>query len=945
MNKKVVFLPYDMDTAIGINNEGALVFGYNLEDTDTVNGADVFNGQHSVLWCNLRDAFGPELKALYQALRSSGALSYDKVEQAFEEHQAKWPEAVFNEDAFYKYIQPLIEDGDESYLSMLQGSKAEQRKWWLYNRFKYIDSKYNAGDALVDRIQLRGYAKDNIVVTPYADIYATIRYGSILVQQRASRNVAYEIECPLDNVNDTEIYVYSASQLKSIGDLSGLKVGFADFHLATKMQDLILGSTESGYTNTNLRSINVGNLKLLKKIDARNCVGLGSYADQKSVDLSGCVGIEEVYFDGTNILGVELPNGGFLKKLHLPGTITNLTVRNQTHVTEFVCPDFSNVSTLNLENTFTQAQISSIIDDVAEGCRVRLFNYYWEFNSIADVMTFLDKFSGLTGLDQNGDNVDTPQIYATVHVPTATGDQIDAIHENFPDITVDADVATYNLRYYDTEGENVLYTETVQKNQNGTWQNQPTHSPTAQYTYAFAGWSLLRNSSVNDPNALLNLTQNRNVYAAYTKTVRTYTVVFKNSDGTVLQTVTDVPYGGTAQYTGSTPIHPTEPEGMLFIAFNPDGSNIIGATECIAAYQDANAPYIKYLKRTLTEYDNDTVDTIGQYAFANCTELTRVRTAATTIGASAFSSCARLKTFELTSEDTPVAISNNAISGCQALVSYVIHYENGISLATLSNNPVYYGELLIYVPDDLVDDYRNDTTRPRQLRDRIRPLSAYPITDLSTIDMTWTQIKNSIDDESFFSSNYALHDLKKVEYTDGETSHLVYFEIAKIDTTNKFVDFIVKNPDESTKFYNSSNNYDSYSNSFAKARLDAIYANELPSDLKAVITPVTKQYCIPGGDMESVTVPLWLLNTKDVNFTGTSLKESEGENYPIFSSGSDRIKVNRLTGVITVWNLGSSNGDSNGTTNHMNVGTGGTPTPMQPINSNTLVFGFRIQKT
>ena len=26
MKKKIVFLPYDFDTAIGINNEGALVF-------------------------------------------------------------------------------------------------------------------------------------------------------------------------------------------------------------------------------------------------------------------------------------------------------------------------------------------------------------------------------------------------------------------------------------------------------------------------------------------------------------------------------------------------------------------------------------------------------------------------------------------------------------------------------------------------------------------------------------------------------------------------------------------------------------------------------------------------------------------------------------------------------------------------------------------------------
>ena len=53
MKKKIVFLPYDMDTAIGINNEGSLVFSYNLEDIDkTEGGADIFNGQQSVLWKN-----------------------------------------------------------------------------------------------------------------------------------------------------------------------------------------------------------------------------------------------------------------------------------------------------------------------------------------------------------------------------------------------------------------------------------------------------------------------------------------------------------------------------------------------------------------------------------------------------------------------------------------------------------------------------------------------------------------------------------------------------------------------------------------------------------------------------------------------------------------------------------------------------------------------------
>lgn len=72
-------LPYDFDTAIGINNEGTLAFSYNLEDIDqTETGEDVFNGQQSVLWKNLRACYFDEIKAMYQNLRASGALSYEK---------------------------------------------------------------------------------------------------------------------------------------------------------------------------------------------------------------------------------------------------------------------------------------------------------------------------------------------------------------------------------------------------------------------------------------------------------------------------------------------------------------------------------------------------------------------------------------------------------------------------------------------------------------------------------------------------------------------------------------------------------------------------------------------------------------------------------------------------------------------------------------------------
>ena len=46
-----------MDTALGINNEGLLVFNYDKEDTDHQEGANIYNGQESTFWNNLRDAY------------------------------------------------------------------------------------------------------------------------------------------------------------------------------------------------------------------------------------------------------------------------------------------------------------------------------------------------------------------------------------------------------------------------------------------------------------------------------------------------------------------------------------------------------------------------------------------------------------------------------------------------------------------------------------------------------------------------------------------------------------------------------------------------------------------------------------------------------------------------------------------------------------------------
>lgn len=574
---KVCWLPYDMDTAMGINNEGALTFGYELEDTDlTATGADVYNGQKSVFWNNLRDTYGEEIKAMYQKLRSDNVLSYEIVEKMFEDHQSVWPEAIWNEDAWYKYLQPLVDDNDGSYLGMLQGSKEEQRKWWLYNRFRYLDAKYIAGDAKTDFITLRGYEKSDITITPYADIYGTIQYGSYWVQERALRGSSYTLECPMDTLNDTEIYIYSASQLKDIGDLSGLKVGYADFASATRLQNLKLGSGESGYTNNNLLELYLGNNTLLQTLDARNCPSLGTGDKQQSVNLTGCANIEHVYLDGTAVKGCALPNGGILKTLHLPSTITNLTIMNQKALTDLSVPNYGNISTLRLENVGDKIDMETILRQIKAGSRVRLIGVSWNFDTVAEVEALFDILDTMKGLDENDRNMAKVQISGTIHVPTITGEQLESLKARYNTLTYTYDSIAYNVYYLNYDGEQ-LYTYTTAA---GTTAidpvatgkiSKPTKPGITGIDYIYTGW-----------DSLPVVNGNTTITAQYRAEKAKYTVKFYNGN-TLLQSVV-VEHGDNAQYTGTTPENTSSTVYTLFAGWNPRPVNITSNMTCKALF-------------------------------------------------------------------------------------------------------------------------------------------------------------------------------------------------------------------------------------------------------------------------------------------------------------------------------------------------------------------------
>lgn len=638
-------LPYDFDTAIGINNEGQLVFDYDLEDTDTVDGANVFNGQESVLWCNIRDAFADDITAIYADLRNGTAFGYDEVVKRYTEHQSVWPKTVWNEDAYEKYLEPLLNDGDASYLTMLQGDKSSQREWWLYNGFRYRDSKYQCGDASKQFITLRCYAVGDITVTPYSHIWPRIKYGSYTVTERGKRNVATTLACPLDSMDDTEVYIYSADRLAEIGDLSPLQVGYANFSMAAKLQKLKLGDGATSYKNTHLTELYVGNNDLLSEINIRNCVNL-----KQTVDLSDCSGLETIYAAGSAVPALSLAIGGKLQTVELPDTITNLTIRDQKQLKTLTLEGYANISTLRIENT-PNVPLENIIRGSTALSRVRLIGVEWKATSADNLNTCITKLLKCGGMDASGENTEKAVVSGRVYVKSISAELLESIYTNFPDLTVVVNgVVNYLIRYLNYDGT-LLYKQTVAEGadaidpvaeglietptREGTedvgylfssFGTLPTdihksYSLVAQYVTAWAvrfynGDVLLNTQYVQDGLAAVDpvtagyistptkastaqynytysgwdqtfnrITMTRKINAVFNSTVRTYTVTFYNGS-TVLQTVNNVAYGSSATYSGSTPVKSgvDNPDDYPFIGWNPTPTNITGNTSCYAQF-------------------------------------------------------------------------------------------------------------------------------------------------------------------------------------------------------------------------------------------------------------------------------------------------------------------------------------------------------------------------
>ena len=568
---------YDNDTADGNDNEGGLTLSYGLEDIDTIGSKDVFNASDSVIWKNVRDLMYDDLCTMFAKLESAGAWDAKRILAKFDAHQSPRPEALVIEDMWKKYIRPYTNIGEDAYLDMMYGTKQDQRRQFEIYQEKYISSKYMGTVATSDTITFRAYTPDNwggvapksdITVTTYADMYIVIKSGSGVVKQRAKRGVPYTLTCPIDTLNDTEIYIYGASNVADVGDLAPLYVGYFNIAAAIKLRHLKLGDGTAGYSNTNATGITLGNNVLLETLDIQNCPNI-----RQGLDLTGCdallsleakcdnyvpTGAEDV----PGITGVSFAPGGKITTAHIP-SVSSLSARSLKMLTDFTIASYTSLRTLRIEDCPT-INVLDLVQKATGLTRVRILGIDWMFTDTDQGTAIMDRLVSLKGLDESDHNLEVSVVTGEVYIPIMRESKLSAYRTAWTDLIVSYGtlIQQYLVTFKNWDGT-VLHSEYVDRGENvadpiesGTIET-PTRDMTVSTVYTYDGWD-------SDLTAIIAA---RIITATYAEAPRQYTVRWLSQLGVVLETQT-VDYGSEALFSGETPTRTDEEAQFVYYLFS-----------------------------------------------------------------------------------------------------------------------------------------------------------------------------------------------------------------------------------------------------------------------------------------------------------------------------------------------------------------------------------------
>lgn len=575
-----------------------MVYRYGYEDTDVQDGTniEVFRESDSTFFCRLRDIFGDEMKELYKTLESKNTWHAESLISQFDEWQNQFPEELWRVDIERKYIRTynssfINGSGDPQYLeNMAHGKKKYQRRQYERDQELYMASKYQTTVAFADSAVLRCEAPEGDLiiapnyrfkVVPYAYMYINVQYGngSEPIQIKAEPNKEYEV--PFEGNAADIVNIYSASMLKSLGDLSASYPATVSAPTADKLTQMIIGNKTEGYDNPNLTSVTLGANDLLEELNLANVSSFN-----QSLDLSVLKNLKKLYAHGSGITGVTFADAGKLEYAELPA-IGSLSMKNLIYLTTLYIASYNKLTTLLVENCPT-VDLLSMINAANSLSRVRLIGVDWTLEDD----NLLDRLLGMSGIDANGYNSTQSVLTGSVFIPIVKEKKLAEYNKAWPDLQISYNtlVQQFAVTFENYDGT-VLDVQYVDKGEKPvdpvTRAENPISTPikesTVSTSFIYAGWD----------GEFIGVFANQTFTAVYTESVRQYTIKYVSMN-TVLQENTDS-YGTMVPYVGDIPTYTGEESGYRYYLFSHwDKSGLIDGDKTVTAIYDSFEYYDGY---------------------------------------------------------------------------------------------------------------------------------------------------------------------------------------------------------------------------------------------------------------------------------------------------------------------------------------------------------------
>lgn len=312
---------YDIDTAIGLDNSGALRY-----DTDIEVESGIFNTSNSKLWQKLRLYYDAELKQEYINMRND-AFNLDNMLKYFYDNQIdKIPVRYYNKSTQFKYL-----NYGSQYLYACHGNRYYQIKRWLKERLLYCDTLFGYTPTTSDYITIRCNKLGSVYlnIETYSPMYLSVKWentqdGSGIQTLKVERNKSTKFSWNIKTETDQEVLIYGAKHIKSLGDLSNCNPTHLLLSNAKRINEVVCKNSSK------LVNAQIDGCNYLQTINFNGCNNLGTLTGYQVLELSNCTNLKYLDIRGTKMTGVNFNNnGGNLVEIYLPRTIQSLYLRNQ----------------------------------------------------------------------------------------------------------------------------------------------------------------------------------------------------------------------------------------------------------------------------------------------------------------------------------------------------------------------------------------------------------------------------------------------------------------------------------------------------------------------------------------------------------------------------------------------------------------------------------------